>query len=75
MKLKPPIPAPRKLIKSDQTQFQKDNLRRCRALYDCTADNPDELSFRQGDLIIVSKERIDGENDTWMVCIVSFFCR
>lgn len=36
-------------------------------MYDCVADNPDELSFKQGDVIVISKERIAGENDTWMV--------
>uniref|UniRef100_A0A914ZD14 Uncharacterized protein n=1 Tax=Parascaris univalens TaxID=6257 RepID=A0A914ZD14_PARUN len=64
-KLKPPIPAPRRATGASEHP-QKECIRRCRALYDCSADNPDELSFRQGDIIIVSKERIAGENDTWM---------
>ncbi|VDM42219.1 unnamed protein product, partial [Toxocara canis] len=64
-KLKPPIPAPRRQTGVNE-HSQKECVRRCRALYDCLADNPDELSFRQGDIIIVSKERIAGENDTWM---------
>uniref|UniRef100_F1KRU5 Arf-GAP with SH3 domain, ANK repeat and PH domain-containing protein 1 n=1 Tax=Ascaris suum TaxID=6253 RepID=F1KRU5_ASCSU len=64
-KLKPPIPAPRRATGANEHP-QKECIRRCRALYDCSADNPDELSFRQGDIIIVSKERIAGENDTWM---------
>lgn len=39
-------------------------LRRCRALYDCEADNEDELSFREGEVIIVTNEQTDDEN--WM---------
>ncbi|XP_052122885.1 arfGAP with SH3 domain, ANK repeat and PH domain-containing protein isoform X3 [Frankliniella occidentalis] len=38
--------------------------RRCRALYDCEADNEDELSFREGETIIVTNEQTDDEN--WM---------
>lgn len=65
IRLKPPIPAPRRNLGTGE-QPQKECVRRCRALYDCVADNPDELSFRQGEVIIVSRERVDGENDTWM---------
>ncbi|KOX80868.1 Arf-GAP with SH3 domain, ANK repeat and PH domain-containing protein 1 [Melipona quadrifasciata] len=39
-------------------------LRRCRALYDCEADNVDELSFREGEVIIVTNEQTDDDN--WM---------
>ncbi|CAG5095678.1 hypothetical protein G9C98_007807 [Cotesia typhae] len=39
-------------------------LRRCRALYDCDADNEDELSFREGEVIIVTNEQTDDDN--WM---------
>ena len=39
-------------------------VRRCRALYDCDADNEDELSFREGEVIIVTNEQTDDEN--WM---------
>lgn len=39
-------------------------LRRCRALYDCEADNEDELSFREGEVIIVTNEQTDDDN--WM---------
>ncbi|XP_057329674.1 arfGAP with SH3 domain, ANK repeat and PH domain-containing protein isoform X1 [Microplitis mediator] len=39
-------------------------LRRCRALYDCDADNEDELSFREGEVIIVINENTDDDN--WM---------
>lgn len=37
-------------------------LRRCRALYDCEADNEDELSFREGEVIVVTNEHTDDEN-------------
>jgi Arf-GAP/SH3 domain/ANK repeat/PH domain-containing protein len=39
-------------------------VRRCRALYDCDADNEDELSFREGEVITVTNEQTDDEN--WM---------
>nr|CAD7569145.1 unnamed protein product [Timema californicum] len=37
-------------------------LRRSQALYDCEADNEDELSFREGEVIIVTNEQTDDEN-------------
>ncbi|CAH2050155.1 unnamed protein product, partial [Iphiclides podalirius] len=40
------------------------SMRRCRALYDCSADNEDELSFREGEVIVVINERT--EDDNWM---------
>ncbi|XP_060537226.1 arfGAP with SH3 domain, ANK repeat and PH domain-containing protein [Cylas formicarius] len=40
------------------------NLRRCKALYDCAADNDDELSFQEGEIIIVINEHTDDDN--WM---------
>ncbi|XP_058805026.1 arfGAP with SH3 domain, ANK repeat and PH domain-containing protein [Phymastichus coffea] len=55
-----PLPPPRKPPPST-TSF---NLRRCRALYDCEADNEDELSFREGDVIVVTNEHTDDDN--WM---------
>uniref|UniRef100_T1HS89 Transaldolase n=1 Tax=Rhodnius prolixus TaxID=13249 RepID=T1HS89_RHOPR len=48
-----PVPPPRKKPISRP---------RCRALYDCRADNEDELSFREGDIIIVTKSSTDDEN-------------
>ncbi|XP_052862768.1 arfGAP with SH3 domain, ANK repeat and PH domain-containing protein [Anopheles cruzii] len=39
-------------------------IRRCRALYDCNADNDDELEFKEGEILIVLNERTDDEN--WM---------
>ena len=41
---------------------------RCRALYDCEADNEDELSFKEGEIIIVIKE----EEEEWWVRIRSY---
>ncbi|XP_061936915.1 arfGAP with SH3 domain, ANK repeat and PH domain-containing protein isoform X11 [Apis cerana] len=54
-----PIPPPRK-----PTSSTLSGLRRCRALYDCEADNEDELSFREGEVIIVTNEQTDDDN--WM---------
>ncbi|VDN91236.1 unnamed protein product [Brugia pahangi] len=66
VKLKPPIPAPRRFPSLSRENKQRDCARRCRALYDCKADNADELSFRQGDIIVITKEKITGESDIWM---------
>ncbi|XP_043288537.1 arfGAP with SH3 domain, ANK repeat and PH domain-containing protein isoform X1 [Venturia canescens] len=46
------------------TSSNLNGLRRCRALYDCEADNEDELSFREGEVIIVTNEQTDDDN--WM---------
>ncbi|XP_064151082.1 arf-GAP with SH3 domain, ANK repeat and PH domain-containing protein 2 isoform X3 [Loxodonta africana] len=50
--LQPPAPMPRK------SQITKSKPKRVKALYNCVADNPDELTFSEGDVIIV-----DGEED------------
>ena len=47
--------------------FQRLDLQRfkkCRALYDCEADNEDELTFEEGDIIIIMAEETEDEN--WM---------
>ncbi|XP_021956640.1 arfGAP with SH3 domain, ANK repeat and PH domain-containing protein isoform X2 [Folsomia candida] len=44
------------------------SMKRCRALYDCEADNNDEISFRQGDIILIVNERT--EDDNWMEGVV-----
>lgn len=49
----PPIPAPRKP--------KKMGFRRCEALFDCDADNEDELTFREGEIIILLRE----EEEEW----------
>ena len=38
--------------------------RRVQALYDCEADNEDELTFKEGDVILVKG---DGEDAEWWV--------
>lgn len=40
--------------------------KKCRALYDCTADNPDELSFKEAEVIVVTNSKLY-EDDNWMV--------
>lgn len=37
-------------------------LPRCKALYDCSADNEDELSFQEGDVIIITNMSTEDEN-------------
>ncbi|XP_064002412.1 arf-GAP with SH3 domain, ANK repeat and PH domain-containing protein 2 isoform X3 [Pogoniulus pusillus] len=50
--LQPPAPMPRK------SQISKTKPKRVKAIYNCVADNPDELTFSEGDIIVV-----DGEED------------
>ncbi|XP_060773830.1 arf-GAP with SH3 domain, ANK repeat and PH domain-containing protein 2b isoform X2 [Neoarius graeffei] len=47
----PPVPKPR--------MSQKNKPKRVKAIYKCVADNPDELTFTEGEVIIV-----DGEEDS-----------
>ncbi|KAF7201736.1 transcript variant X3 [Nothobranchius furzeri] len=47
----PPAPIPRK-------SFSKQRPKRVKAIYNCIADNPDELTFSEGEVIVV-----DGEED------------
>ncbi|XP_041109511.1 arf-GAP with SH3 domain, ANK repeat and PH domain-containing protein 2-like isoform X3 [Polyodon spathula] len=49
--IQPPAPMPRK-------SFQKQKPKRVKAIYNCAADNPDELTFSEGEVITV-----DGEED------------
>lgn len=42
--------------------------RRCRALYDCDADNEDELSFHEGEVLVITNEHTDDDN--WMEGII-----
>ena len=47
--------------------FQRNDfpgMRRCRALYDCEADNEDELTFEEGDIVLIINEETEDEN--WM---------
>ena len=48
-----------------QRKLSLQGLRRCRALYDCSADNDDELSFSEGEIILVIKE----EEEEWWVSV------
>ncbi|XP_034329425.2 arf-GAP with SH3 domain, ANK repeat and PH domain-containing protein 2 isoform X1 [Magallana gigas] len=51
----PPLPAPRQKKKVPIGQ-------KCQAIYDCEADNEDELTFRAGEMIIITGEE---EEDWW----------
>ncbi|KAL1246444.1 ANK repeat and PH domain-containing protein,ArfGAP with SH3 domain [Trichinella spiralis] len=55
-----PRPAPRK--KKPTSEIRK----KCRAIYNCKADNSDEISFSRGDLIFITREHLSDENDYWM---------
>ncbi|KAG8580224.1 hypothetical protein GDO81_007198 [Engystomops pustulosus] len=55
--IQPPAPMPRK------SQLAKVKPKRVKAIYNCSADNPDELTFTEGEIIVV-----DGEEDhEWWV--------
>uniref|UniRef100_A0A8C9TM91 ArfGAP with SH3 domain, ankyrin repeat and PH domain 2a n=1 Tax=Scleropages formosus TaxID=113540 RepID=A0A8C9TM91_SCLFO len=45
-------------VLSLSTHFQKQRPKRVKAIYNCVADNPDELTFSEGEVIVV-----DGEED------------
>uniref|UniRef100_A0A803Y3N0 ArfGAP with SH3 domain, ankyrin repeat and PH domain 2 n=1 Tax=Meleagris gallopavo TaxID=9103 RepID=A0A803Y3N0_MELGA len=54
----PPLP-PRNIGKGTNTgKYSKTKPKRVKAIYNCVADNPDELTFSEGDIIVV-----DGEED------------
>lgn len=50
---------------SSASSTTSSTVRRCRALYECVADNDDELSFREGEVIVVVNDRTDDEH--WML--------
>ncbi|XP_077443196.1 arf-GAP with SH3 domain, ANK repeat and PH domain-containing protein 2-like [Stigmatopora argus] len=52
----PPTPKPR-------TAFSASRPKRVRAIYRCSADNPDELTFEEGEVIVVEGE----EDSEWWV--------
>ncbi|XP_019751728.1 arf-GAP with SH3 domain, ANK repeat and PH domain-containing protein 2-like [Hippocampus comes] len=52
----PPTPQPR-------TTFSASRPQRVRAIYRCSADNPDELTFEEGEVIVVEGE----EDSEWWV--------
>ncbi|XP_036940768.1 arf-GAP with SH3 domain, ANK repeat and PH domain-containing protein 1a isoform X4 [Acanthopagrus latus] len=53
-----PIPLPRKI------NSVKNKIRRVKTIYDCQADNDDELTFTEGEVIIVTGE----EDPEWWGC-------
>ncbi|XP_035798269.2 arf-GAP with SH3 domain, ANK repeat and PH domain-containing protein 2b [Amphiprion ocellaris] len=52
----PPTPKPR-------TTFSKQKPQRVKAIYNCFADNPDELTFSEGEVIVVEGE----EDNVWWI--------
>ena len=46
------------------SQHKKQQSRRCKALYDCQADNEDELTFEEDDIIVIINPETEDEN--WM---------
>ncbi|XP_028460478.1 arf-GAP with SH3 domain, ANK repeat and PH domain-containing protein 2b [Perca flavescens] len=52
----PPTPKPR-------SAFSKQKPQRVKAIYNCSADNPDELTFTEGEVIVVERE----EDSEWWV--------
>lgn len=54
---------PAMLTALDCVPVQKQKPQRVKAIYNCSADRPDELTFREGEVIVV-----DGEEDSeWWV--------
>ncbi|XP_026988275.1 arf-GAP with SH3 domain, ANK repeat and PH domain-containing protein 1 isoform X6 [Sagmatias obliquidens] len=53
-----PVPLPRKI------NTGKSKVRRVKTIYDCQADNDDELTFMEGEVIVVTGE----EDQEWWVC-------
>uniref|UniRef100_A0A4W5MJ59 ArfGAP with SH3 domain, ankyrin repeat and PH domain 2 n=1 Tax=Hucho hucho TaxID=62062 RepID=A0A4W5MJ59_9TELE len=59
----PPVPAHHPRSRAAGPKSTKSPTRRVKALYNCSADNPDELTFTEGEVIVV-----DGEEDQeWWV--------
>ncbi|KAM4522093.1 arf-GAP with SH3 domain, ANK repeat and PH domain-containing protein 2b [Odontesthes bonariensis] len=52
----PPTPKPR-------NTFPKQKPQRVKAIYNCSADNPDELTFSEGEVIVVDTEE---DNEWWI---------
>ncbi|XP_069776608.1 arf-GAP with SH3 domain, ANK repeat and PH domain-containing protein 1-like isoform X4 [Narcine bancroftii] len=69
-----PVPLPRKI------NTAKNKIRRVKTIYDCQADNDDELTFNEGEVIVVTGEEdqewwigyIEGQPDRNGVFPVSF---
>ena len=51
-------------------QPRKQAFRRGEALFDCDADNEDELTFREGEVIVLLRE----EEEEWWVSSLPFCC-
>lgn len=58
----PQLSSPSKTVLTSQNKESKTKFRRAKALYDCDADHDDELSFVEGEVIIMIKE---ADPDWW----------
>uniref|UniRef100_I3JFX5 ArfGAP with SH3 domain, ankyrin repeat and PH domain 1 n=1 Tax=Oreochromis niloticus TaxID=8128 RepID=I3JFX5_ORENI len=59
-----PVPLPRKITTVwTRIFFQRNKARRVKTIYDCQADNDDELTFVEGEVIIVTGE----EDQEWWI--------
>ncbi|XP_015791418.1 arfGAP with SH3 domain, ANK repeat and PH domain-containing protein isoform X2 [Tetranychus urticae] len=59
-----PVPPPRK----QRNDLTTGRIRRCQALYDCEAERDDELTFKEGEIILILSEKTD--DDDWMEGVV-----
>ncbi|KAH6928833.1 hypothetical protein HPB50_020130 [Hyalomma asiaticum] len=55
-----PVPPPRKC---QSEHIPTKARRRCRALYDCCADQQDELSFSEGEIIVIISEITEDDHE------------
>jgi Arf-GAP/SH3 domain/ANK repeat/PH domain-containing protein len=49
-----------------QQQNKSKERRRCQAKFDCEADNDDELTFKEGDIIVIIDDKVE---DEWWVSV------
>lgn len=61
---KKPPPPPPPLDQQKKPRNPSAKIRKCRAVYSCKADNDDELTFEEGDIIVIMKQIT--EDVLWM---------
>uniref|UniRef100_A0A3P9M8X5 Arf-GAP with SH3 domain, ANK repeat and PH domain-containing protein 3 n=1 Tax=Oryzias latipes TaxID=8090 RepID=A0A3P9M8X5_ORYLA len=60
---KPPMPPPGQPAKCFCIKMQQQKPKRVKAIYNCSADQPDELTFKEGEVIVVEGEE---DHDWWI---------